>query len=174
MAAVSAVLTINVTKAIEELMGTPKKPGSHRAEMIGSCGELDKEEARGWLVADAVGRPLLHRNDDRSQNDARDVGKRVLERSGKAEKAIASAKETAQSKVRSAKRAATKDASLLSLVADAEAQLSPQRWQLPRMRRLTLTFPQRRPAQSGQHRTGVGERCWRRTHPRSQRRTRQR
>ena len=124
MAAVSAVLTINVTKAIEELIGTPKKPGSHRAEMIGSCGELDKEEARGWLVADAVGRPLLHRNDDRSQNDARDVGKRVLERSGKAEKAIASAKETAQSKVRSAKRAATKDASLLSLVADAEAAVA--------------------------------------------------
>jgi hypothetical protein len=47
-----------VSTAIEELMGTTKKPGTHRAEMICSCGELDKEEARGWLVADAVGRPL--------------------------------------------------------------------------------------------------------------------
>ena len=82
MCMVTAELIINVTAAIEALMGTPKKHGSHRIELIRCCGELDKEEARGWLVADAVGRPLLHRNDDRSQNDARDVGKRVLERAG--------------------------------------------------------------------------------------------
>ena len=108
---VTAELIINVTAAIEALMGTPKKHGSHRIEMIRCCGELDKEEARGWLVADAVGRPLLHRNDDRSQNDARDVGKRVLERAGKAERAIAAAKEKAAASVRAAKRAAAKDGS---------------------------------------------------------------
>ena len=99
--------------------GSPKKPGSHRTEMI-RCSELDKEEARGWLIADAVGRPLLHRNDDRSQNDARDVGKRVLERSGKAAKDIATAKEKAAAAVRTATRAAAKDSSLQQRVADAE------------------------------------------------------
>lgn len=64
MSAVTAALIVNVSKAIEELMGTSKKPGTHRAEMVRCCGELYKEEARGWQVADAVGRPLLHRNDD--------------------------------------------------------------------------------------------------------------
>ena len=74
--------------------------------MICSCGELDKEEARGWLVADAVGRPLLHRNDDRSQNDARDVGKRLLKQCAKASRDVAAAKESAAAAVRAAKRAA--------------------------------------------------------------------
>ena len=122
MCMVTAELIINVTAAIEALMGTPKKHGSHRIEMIRCCGELDKEEARGWLVADAVGRPLLHRNDDRSQNDARDVGKRVLERAGKAERAIAAAKEKAAASVRAAKRAAAKDEAVRSGVAQAEAE----------------------------------------------------
>ena len=67
MIAVTASLIINISKAIEDLMGTPRKPGTHRAEMIRCCGELDKEEARGWLVNDAVGRPLLHRKNDRLQ-----------------------------------------------------------------------------------------------------------
>ena len=121
MGATTALLIINVTKAIEQLMGTPRKPGSHRAEMIRCCSELDKEEARGWLVADAVGRPLLHRNDDRTQNDAREVGKRVLERSGKAAADVAKAKDIAQAKVRAAKRTAAKDASQHRLVTEAEA-----------------------------------------------------
>ena len=121
---VTAELVINVTKAIEALMGTPRKPGSHRNEMIRCCGELDKEEARGWLVADAIGRPLLHRNDDRSQNDPREVGKRVLERAGKAEQAIASVRQTALAAVRAATRAAARDASLQPRVADAEANVA--------------------------------------------------
>ena len=121
MCAVTAQLLINVTAAIEQLMGTPRKPGSHRAEMVRCCGELDKEEARGWLVADCVGRPLLHRNDDRSQNDARDVGKRVLERAGRAKADIAAAKETGRDAVRAATRAAAKDPSQQQLVADAES-----------------------------------------------------
>ena len=118
---VTAGLVINVTKAIEELMGTPRKPGSHRAEMVRCCGELDKEEARGWLIADAVGRPLLHRNDDRSQNDARDVGKRVLEREGKMKQAVATARETATAALRAAQRAAAKDPALQQGVIGAEA-----------------------------------------------------
>ena len=116
MAGVTAGLIVNISKAIEDLMGTPKKPGTHRAEMVRCCGELDKEEARGWLVADAVGRPLLHRNDDRSQNDARDVGKRLLKQCGKAEKDIAAAKEKAAAAVRTAKRVASKDASQQQLI----------------------------------------------------------
>ena len=124
MEKVTAELVINVTKAVEALMGTPQKPGSHRKEMIRCCGELDKEEARGWLVADAVGRPLLHRNDDRTQNDPREVGKRVLQRAGKAEQAIASVRQTALAAVRAATRAAAKDASLQQLVADAEANVA--------------------------------------------------
>ena len=124
MEKVTAELVINMTKAIEALMGTPRKPGSHRKEMIRCCGELDKEEARGWLVADAIGRPLLHRNDDRSQNDPREVGKRVLERAGKAEQAIASVRQTASAAVRAATRAAAKDASLQHLIADAEANVA--------------------------------------------------
>eukprot|EP00966_Prymnesium_polylepis_P045844 1061149-Prymnesium_polylepis.1 len=120
MASTTRMLIINVTKAIDDLMGTVKKHGPCRAEMIRSCGELDKEEARGWLVADAVGRPLLHRNDDRSQNDARDVGKRVLERSGKAKDDVASARRTGAAAVRAAKAAAAKYASLEPEVAAAE------------------------------------------------------
>eukprot|EP00966_Prymnesium_polylepis_P130206 3010939-Prymnesium_polylepis.1 len=92
-------------------MGTPRKPGRHRAEMVRCCGDLDKEEARGWLAADCVGRPLLHRNDDRSQNHPREVGKRVLERTGKAKADIAAAKETGREAVRAARRAAAKDPS---------------------------------------------------------------
>lgn len=122
MAAVTALLIVNISKAIEDLMGTPKKPGTHRAEMVRCCGELDKEEARGWLVADAVGRPLLHRNDDRSQNDARDVGKRLLKQCGKAEKDIAAAKEKAAAAVRAAKRAAAKDASQQQNIVDTEKE----------------------------------------------------
>eukprot|EP00966_Prymnesium_polylepis_P332868 7388344-Prymnesium_polylepis.1 len=122
MSEVTAQLVINVTAAIEALMGTPRKPGSHRAEMVRCCGDLDKEEARGWLVADCVGRPLLHRNDDRSQNDPRDVGKRVLERAGKAKADIAAAKEAAREAVRAAKRAAAKDPSKQQSAADAEQQ----------------------------------------------------
>ena len=118
---VTAGLVINVTKAIEELMGTPRKPGSHRAEMVRCCGELNKEEARGWLIADAVGRPLLHRNDDRSQNDARDVGKCVLEREGKAKQAVATARETATAALRAAQRAAAKDPALQQGFVDVEA-----------------------------------------------------
>ena len=120
MADVTALLIINISKTIEDLMGTPKKPGTHRDEMIRCCSELDKEEARGWLVADAVGRSLLHRNDDRSQNDARDVGKRLLKHCGTATKDIAVAKESAAAAVRAAKRVAAKDASQQQLVADAE------------------------------------------------------
>ena len=60
-------------------------PGPHRAEMIRCCGQLDKEEARGWLVNDAIGRPLLHRNDERGQNSAREVGKRVANAASAAE-----------------------------------------------------------------------------------------
>ena len=120
MAAVTVALLIAAVKAIDELMGNPKKPGPRRAEMVRCCVELDKEEARGWLVADAVGRPLLHRNDDRSQNDARDVGKRVLERANYWQKEIDGAAAAAKSAVRAAKRAAEKDASKLPGVADAE------------------------------------------------------
>eukprot|EP00966_Prymnesium_polylepis_P016463 379574-Prymnesium_polylepis.1 len=122
MVEVTAQLVINVTAAIEALMGTPQKPGPHRAEMVRSCGELDKEEARGWLVADCVGRPLLHRNDDRSQNHPREVGKRVLDRAGKAKADIAVAKEAGREAVRAAKRAAAKGAGKQQLSTDAEAQ----------------------------------------------------
>lgn len=121
MATVTVWLVIAVVKAIESLMGTPKKPGPHRAEMVRCCGELDKEEARGWLVADAIGRPLLHRNDDRSQNDARDVGKRVLERAASWQADVDSAKEEARSAIRTAKRVAARDPSQQPAVADAES-----------------------------------------------------
>ena len=60
--------------------------------MIRCCGQLDKEEARGWLVNDAIGRPLLHRNDERGQNSAREVGKRVAHAATAAESAIKAAK----------------------------------------------------------------------------------
>ena len=121
MDAVTVALLIAAVKAIDKLMGTPKKPGPRRAEFVKCCVELDKEEARGWLVADAVGRPLLHRNDDRSQNDARRVGKRVLERATAWQKDVDSAAATGKSAVRAATHAARKDSSLLSGIANAEA-----------------------------------------------------
>ena len=46
MAGVTALLIINVAKAIEELMGSPMKPGAHRAEIIRCCGELNKRRKR--------------------------------------------------------------------------------------------------------------------------------
>ena len=168
MCAVTAQLLINVTAAIEQLMGTPRKPGSHRAEMVRCCGELDKEEARGWLVADCVGRPLLHRNDDRSQNDARDVGKRVLERAGRAKADIAAAKETG----RDAVRAATTPPKIRA--SSSWSQTRRARASRPPLtlapRQSTSTFPTPQPGGSGRTTSGVGDRCRRQRQQRQQQR----
>ena len=116
----TAELIVNVNDTIEKLMGKPRKPGPHRAEMIRCCGTLDKEEARGWLLNDALGRPLLHRNDDLGQNHARDVGKRLQVAATEAKADIAREKQAAQNSIRSARRAAEADASRLPCVVQAE------------------------------------------------------
>eukprot|EP00966_Prymnesium_polylepis_P016935 390613-Prymnesium_polylepis.1 len=102
------------------MMGSHKKPGPYRAEMVRCCGDLDNEEARGYLVNDAVGRPLLYRDDDRQENHARDVGKRVWNAAAKAEREMSGQKERDATAVRAAKRAAAKDPAKESAVADAE------------------------------------------------------
>ena len=114
-------LCIDVNDVVAKAMGTPKAPGPHRAEMIRCCGQLDKEEARGWLVNDAIGRPLLHRNDERGQNSAREVGKRVANAASAAESAIRAAKAAASTAKSKAKAAAAKDPSQLPHVAAAAA-----------------------------------------------------
>ena len=44
---------------------------AHEAEVVRACGlSIDKQEVFAYLLADALGRPLLHRE------DARDVGQR--------------------------------------------------------------------------------------------------
>ena len=73
----------------------------------------------GWLINDAIGRHLLHRNDERGQNSAREVGKRVANAATAAESAIKAAKAVASTAKSKAKTAATKDPSQLPLVAAA-------------------------------------------------------
>lgn len=116
---VTSGLCIDVSDIVAKAMGTPKRPGPHRAEMIRCCGKLDKEEVRGWLINDAIGRHLLHRNDERGQNSAREVGKRVANAATAAESAIKAAKAVASTAKSKAKTAAAKDPSQLPLVAAA-------------------------------------------------------
>jgi hypothetical protein len=118
---VTNALCIHVSAAVKSMMGEPKKPGPHRDEMIDTCGQLDKEEARGWLLNDALGRPILHRNDQRQQNSAREVGKRVAHAATAAEAAIKAAKAKAATAKSKAKRAAALDPSKRVLVAAAMA-----------------------------------------------------
>eukprot|EP00966_Prymnesium_polylepis_P054061 1249520-Prymnesium_polylepis.1 len=68
---VTVALVLNVMAAATALMGTHAKPGPHRAEMVRCCGDLDNEEARGYLVNDAVGRPLVSRRRPRRESCAR-------------------------------------------------------------------------------------------------------
>jgi hypothetical protein len=118
---ITSGLCIDVSDVVAKAMGTPKKPGPHRTEMIRCCGQLDKEEARGWLVNDAIGRPLLHRNDERGQNSAREVGKRVAHAATAAESSIKAAKAAASTAKSKAKTAAAKDPTQLPAVAAAVA-----------------------------------------------------
>ena len=120
MPQVTVNLIQNVMAAVTALMGTHAKPGPYRAEMVRCCGDLDNEEARGYLVNDAVGRPLLYRDDDRAENHARDVGKRVWNAASKAQRDMAAQKERDAAAVRAAKRAAEKDSTKAPAVGDAE------------------------------------------------------
>jgi hypothetical protein len=121
MTGVTVALILNVMAAVTALMGSHKKPGPYRAEMVSCCGDLDNEEARGYLVNDAVGRPLLYRDDDREENHARDAGKRVWNAAVKAQREMVAQKERAATAVRAAVRCAEKDPTKLSEVADAES-----------------------------------------------------
>ena len=78
--------------------------------------QVDEVDCIAYLVADALGRPLLH-PDDRNA-----LGKRVLTQATRAEAAIKSAEKTAADAVRRAKAAAEADASKLPRVAAAEAK----------------------------------------------------
>ena len=120
MGAVTVALILNVMAAVTAVMGSHAKPGPHREEMVRCCGDLDNEEARGYLINDAVGRPLLYRDDDRAENHARDVGKRVWNAAAKAEREMAAQKERDATAVRAAKRAAAKDPTKEPAVLDAE------------------------------------------------------
>ena len=90
--------------------------------MVACCGDLDNEEARGFLAADAVGRPLLFRDDTQEINHARDVGKRVWNAASKAERDLAAQREAAATAVRAAKRAAAKNPAREPGVGEAEGR----------------------------------------------------
>ena len=117
----TVALILNVMAAVTALMGSHHKPGPYRDEMVRCCGDLDNEEARGCLVNDAVGRPLLYRDDERKENHARDVGKRAWNAAVKAQREMAAQKERDATAVRAAVRRAQKDPSMQSGVVDAEA-----------------------------------------------------
>ena len=108
--------------------------------MVRCCGDLDNEEARGYLVNDAVGRPLLYRDDDRAENHARDVGKRVWNAASKAQRDMAAQKERDAAAVRAAKRTAEKDSTKAPAVVDAERARDEAR-AAPLPRRSSLTCP---------------------------------
>ena len=76
---------------------------------------IDKQEVFAFLLIDALGRPLLHKG------DARGVGQRGDNGLAKAEQALASAKQSAYSAVRAARKAAESDPGLIPGIAAAEA-----------------------------------------------------
>ena len=141
MAGVTVALILNVMAAVTALMGSHQKPGPHREEIVRCCGELDNEEARGYLVNDAVGRPLLYRDDDREENHARDVGKRVWNAAAKAQREMAAQKERDAAAVLAAKRAAAKDPTKEAAVAEMQRWRAIQRTPMHSPRLLSSTCP---------------------------------
>ena len=82
-----------------------------------SAGPLDKVDARGFLIADALEWTEL------SAEDAAKIGKRVQERAGAARKEIAAKEKAAYLKVHKARVAAASDAALAAALGQTVAQI---------------------------------------------------
>ena len=87
------------------------------------CGQLDKEEAAGYIVRDRLGYPLM------LKDDARDYGDKVRKRAEKAAKAVAAAQKACRGPFDSAeeKEAALEAARLTVLRAAVDPPLPPVR-----------------------------------------------